>query len=76
MYNMSKQTYKLDLAGFNRQWVKSFKSLDDFLKSPMNAGTWEHIPEDKRKQMFTKVYNECTETTAKSALAESKENRK
>lgn len=67
---MSKHTYKLDMAGFNKEWVRSFKTLDEFLKSPLLAPTYDHLPEDKRKQMFTKVYNECAGSVPKSALAE------
>ena len=60
------------MAGFNREWVKSFKSLDEFLKSPLLAPTYDHLPEDKRKQIFTKVFTECTGVQPKSATAESK----
>ena len=73
---MSKQTFKLEKTGFNKAWVRTFKTLDSFLSSSEAQHQYEQFEDGKRKELLTKVYNECTDNGPKPTASPDAKNSK
>ena len=66
---MSKHTFKLDGHGFNKSWVRSFKTLDSFLNSIEAQSQFAQHDEGKRKELLTKVFTECNDSGPKPSTS-------